>query len=711
MKKVTLGGKRLGSGNRMQVEQREFGHSSHDLSNAWRSSMSSGTLVPFMCQVALPNDKWEIKLNCDVKTHPTVGPLFGSYKVQLDVFTCPIRLYNSWIHNNKLGIGNKMQDVKIPQISLKAVNEDAVTWAKENRTMYPINNSHILKYLGLSGVGRLYGDQGSNYNSKDFNALPLLSYWDIFKNYYASKQEKNAYIIGELGNVTDVVNYIEWSVTINSDYADISNTPMTTEAGKLYYLRIYMNYDTQPNEWNIQNILQNTILTNTNPGGYVGTLYNIFGDFDISPIGTTPEFFISINTTFGNTTRTGNNKVWIIPNPNNPNLQIIQVAGMAMTNTNGLEAFEQKTTSLTNRKPRLQKFELTDIDVLREDILKQSGDTVFNVGNWGWNTHPTNLVKMTIPKFENTMEGVFPLRYSQQGLLVKTYQSDIFNNWLNEETVSGNNGINEITRVDTSAGYFDINSLIYANKVYNMLNDIAAAGGSFDDWQETVYNHERFKAPEIPIYEGGLSKELVFDEVWSNAQTGNQPLGTLAGRGVMSAKHKGGNLHIQVNEISYIIGIVSITPRIDYSQGNDWSTDLKTWNDFHKPHLDQIGFQDLLAKRLAWFGTIDDGHGWTDFAIGKQPAWVDYMTNYNRTFGSFAEASNEMFMTLNRRYLENSNYNAIQSPIADATQYIDPSKFNNVFAQTSLDAQNCWVQIAQDTTVRRLMSAKIMPNL
>ena len=70
-----------------------------------------------------------------------------------------------------------------------------------------------------------------------------------------------------------------------------------------------------------------------------------------------------------------------------------------------------------------------------------------------------------------------------------------------------------------------------------------------------------------------------------------------------------------------------------------------------------------------------------------------------------------MFMTLNRRYLENSNYNAIQSPIADATQYIDPSKFNNVFAQTELDAQNFWVQIAQDTTVRRLMSAKIMPNL
>ena len=58
------------------------------------------------------------------------------------------------------------------------------------------------------------------------------------------------------------------------------------------------------------------------------------------------------------------------------------------------------------------------------------------------------------------------------------------------------------------------------------------------------------------------------------------------------------------------MGIVSITPRIDYSQGNDWFTSLSTWNDWHKPHLDQIGFQDLLAEQLAWFGTTNDGHGW-----------------------------------------------------------------------------------------------------
>ena len=72
---------------------------------------------------------------------------------------------------------------------------------------------------------------------------------------------------------------------------------------------------------------------------------------------------------------------------------------------------------------------------------------------------------------------------------------------------------------------------------------------------------------------------------------------------MLNNKHKGGNLRIKANEAGYIIGIVSITPRLDYSQGNDWYTNLKTWNDLHKPALDQIGFQDLLTEQQAWFGT------------------------------------------------------------------------------------------------------------
>ena len=253
------------------------------------------------------------------------------------------------------------------------------------------------------------------------------------------------------------------------------------------------------------------------------------------------------------------------------------------------------TTTLYNGRPTLQSFDLTEIDGIREKILTIPGNIAFNIGEYGSNNN-IELINATIPKLTGTisMDNVLPLRFNQTGLLCKTYQSDIFNNWLNKEIVSGVGGINEISRVDTSAGYFNIDTLQLAYKVYRMLNQIQVTGGSFDDWQRAVYDHERFASPEIPIYEGGLSKELVFEELFSNANAttpagNNQPLGTLAGKATMSSKHKGGHINIHVNELSYIMGIVSITPRLDYPQGNDWFTGLKTWNDWHKPHLDQCG--------------------------------------------------------------------------------------------------------------------------
>ena len=94
--------------------------------------------------------------------------------------------------------------------------------------------------------------------------------------------------------------------------------------------------------------------------------------------------------------------------------------------------------------------------------------------------------------------------------------------------------------------------------------------------------------------------------------------------------------------------------------------------------------------------------------MGKQPAWINYMTNYNRTYGNFAVRDNEMFMTLNRRY-ESKNNTLWQ--IADLTTYIHPNKFNFIFAETALDAQNFWVQIGVGMEVRRKMSAKVMPML
>jgi len=77
--KTTIGGDRLGSGSKQEISMRNYERSTHDLSYLWRSTMSSGTLVPFMNQLGLPGDTFDIELNCEVLTLPTLGPLFWSY--------------------------------------------------------------------------------------------------------------------------------------------------------------------------------------------------------------------------------------------------------------------------------------------------------------------------------------------------------------------------------------------------------------------------------------------------------------------------------------------------------------------------------------------------------------------------------------------------------------------------------------------------------
>ena len=130
--------------------------------------------------------------------------------------------------------------------------------------------------------------------------------------------------------------------------------------------------------------------------------------------------------------------------------------------------------------------------------------------------------------------------------------------------------------------------------------------------------------------------------------------------------------------------------------------------DFHKPALDGIGYEDSLNNYRAWWtARLLNDNVWKDTAAGKTVAWINYMTNFNKTFGNFASGESESFMCLNRNYERNESDNTIE----DLTTYIDPSKHNEIFADTNIDAMNFWIQTAVRAQVRRNISAKQIPNL
>ncbi|AXH73657.1 MAG: major capsid protein [Microviridae sp.] len=660
---TTIGGDRLGSGNKQNISLRNYERSTHDIGFVWRSSMAAGTLVPFLNKVGLPGDKFEIDLNAEVLTLPTIGPLFGSYKVQLDVFEIPIRLYNAKLHMNRLGIGMDMKSIMLPQIKLYAANKIAYglvpTWDDNEQ----INSSSLIKYLGTSGLGAYAGGTPAPIR-REINAVPLLAYWDIYKNYYANKQEEVGYMIH-----TNVGKYEAAQTPTGAILVDevgiykgncIEPQPLQTNLG--YELSITYNANT------VQPDPRQTAVEKT------GVRTNVAECFESTQWDNTDKVLRCYNCNYAGT---------------------IQV---------------MKEPSPTEDVPKaffgIEQFPLENIDKMRDNILQFNGAGAFLIDQASDMPYSASM---------QAVEKVYSVVFSQESLGLKTYQSDLFNNWISTEWIDGEQGISALTAVDTSDGNFTIDALNIASKVYDMLNRIAVSGGSYDDWLEAVYTHERVKGVENPVYCGSLIKELSFEEVISTAQAVDrnikQPLGTLAGRGRLTQKHKGGKITISVNEPSYIMGIVSITPRIDYSQGNEWDINLKTMDDFHKPALDGIGFQDLITEQLLWSDTeIAANLTMKQFSLGKQPAWINYMTSVNKTFGSFAEPENSMFMTLNRRY-DKAEVAGQGGKLKDGTTYIDPTKFNNIFAETALSAQNFWVQIACGITARRKMSAKIIPNL
>lgn len=622
----SIGKNTLGGGNSMKVDLKTYNRSTHNLSYAWRSSMGVGTLVPCMKLIGLPGDTFDIDIDTKVLTHPTVGPLFGSYKLQIDIFTAPFRLYNAMLHNNALNVGLDISKVKLPIYEETTTNQGTI----EESTKLTYSSSSILTYLGQRTIKNWTKNIRRTIKGQ---AVPWLAYLDIFKNYYANKQESNYYYLIKSAYV---------NTTFTNKNITYEQTGKLTTGGTIEIVNMTLK------QWNESGEIYGTETE--------GGLKKWLNSKEINKYWTPTQRGSNILLTF----RRG--QYWIFGDQARyRNDSYIQSAGLDM------------------------------LDELREKILA-AGKTQF-------------VIKKTTNKYFADVLGEsdnkWNLKEAGCGLILKTYQSDIFNNWIKTEWVDGENGISAITAISTAGDKFTIDQLNLSKKVYDMLNRIAVSGGTYQDWVETVYTSSWNMHTETPMYEGGMSSEIEFQEVVSNSASGNEPLGTLAGRGINTSK-KGGKLHIKVTEPSYIMGIVSITPRVDYCQGNDFDTNFNTLDDLHKPALDGIGYQDLLTCKAA--GWVAD-----NIAYGKTVAWVDYMTNYNKTYGTFAENGNEAFMVLNRIF-EPKNGDFTSNEI-DNTSYIDPSKYNYIFAETSTESQNFWVQIGFGIEARRVMSAKQIPNL
>lgn len=680
--KKTLGGDRLRSESKMEVYLPNFGRSSHNVGKIIRTSQACGTIVPYWCQIGLDGTTFYIDITTKVKTLPTTGPVFGSFKHQIDVFVIPIRLYIAALHNNALGVGLNMSKVLLPRFQVYSAN----TSIYENDTNRgQVNPSSLLSYLGIKG----FGHTKVNQYIRSFPAIFNLAYWDIFKNYYANKQEEYAYVITGINHIWKKISIgdgVTWLKTWTENSSEAYRIEATNEKPK--YIRLEFEENISPEEVNEIQFLTNdpNLAVATNRLTKLGDAF-IFERTDPDAMG--------------------------IKAPDNPRkatkVYVYKVKKIIQIAYNKGVAGKIPITMPDNQKIKLTQFQLKNIDDERTKILAAPSTSAYTINN---QTMPYGAATATIslPNYDRTKTYYSSNAwYSQAGLAVKTYLSDRFNNWLNTEWIDGTTGgINAITAVDVTDGKLTMDALILQKKIFNMLNRVAITDGTYQAWREATYGIRSATLPESPIFCGGMQSEIAFDEIVSNAATDEEPLGTLAGRGIATMYKSGKGLKIKCTEPSMIMALGSITPRIDYSQGNKWWTRLKNMDDFHKPTLDAIGFQELITDEMAaWNTEVTAQEEVVYSSLGKQPSWIEYTTDVNETYGEFAAGMPLAFMCLNRVYEENQE----DGTIDNASTYIDPTIYNSIFAESRLSSQNFWVQVAFDVTARRVMSAKQIPNL
>lgn len=161
-------------------------------------------LHPVYQEEVIPADRFELSTSFALDSMPMTNPFRGQMKVRLDYFFVPLRVYCPELRSNNVtysygdsqgaGADFKLPTVVIPRYDIMPIpDESSAISVGEYIARNAVHPGTLLENLRYP-VGYTNTSEISK-EGKSFNAVPLLGYWDIVRNYYVNPQEENLYIV------------------------------------------------------------------------------------------------------------------------------------------------------------------------------------------------------------------------------------------------------------------------------------------------------------------------------------------------------------------------------------------------------------------------------------------------------------------------------------------------------------------------------------
>lgn len=274
--------------------------------------------------------------------------------------------------------------------------------------------------------------------------------------------------------------------------------------------------------------------------------------------------------------------------------------------------------------------------------------------------------------------------------------------------------------VSTVGDSFQVDQLVTAKKLWNSRNNDVITNGTFKDWVRVHFGVTPKIMDDMPTFCGATSSDILFEDIRATTSAKIGDSDQYLGDKGSSAMGYGDSrrFNIEVDRPGYIMAIATLIPRVDYYQFTERYVRHTKLSDMFRPEFNGIGYQDVLVSDLntefpeGWDGSAVVAADNNPFAqsVGKQPAWLEYMTAVNKVRGSFC--TTEKSWVLARDMRANTDPSADVSPAKNTafTAYIDPADWNQPFADQSPTAQNFYAQFYLRHRVRSTVLKRLRPK-
>lgn len=184
----------------MQVKIPAPKRSNFDLSRPNRMPIAPGLLYPVLVEEILPGDDIDLSISARLKSHPTLAPILGKFDCTYYHFFCPLRNY---VRDMNL---NTKQTQFRDEFSLPYFFMPTYGPSSNPTGIYYVGAGSLLDYLGFPIGMSVYSsvDSSGAFVDTAYNAVPILCYYDIWRNYFANPQQENVNIYSGFVGEPDV---------------------------------------------------------------------------------------------------------------------------------------------------------------------------------------------------------------------------------------------------------------------------------------------------------------------------------------------------------------------------------------------------------------------------------------------------------------------------------------------------------------------------